>query len=249
MSPAPFIVTGPLAGGDGRQRLQHTKGSHMSDSHNEVVVDWFNGRIIWPPPPDRDGARFNITSIDELVEFLPIAAQADYCLIPSELLELVKQAAALGVFVDARGIPPDHQYIKYLKGHEEVKRDFDLLKIRTFKAIADEVRAIEEQRGEGRENRKLTDRHPEALKCLNEFEIALVEAMEASPAGLTYKEMTFVEGAFGDDLPIAPNARTRICRIRKAWKENGIPLEIPEAKRGGKLYLSPTIPDKDATDT
>lgn len=113
----------------------------MNDAHDEDGVDWFNGKIIWPPPTAENGPRFNIASTEELVAFLPIAVRDDYFLMPSEFMELIKQAAALGVFVDVHNVPADHEYIKHLKGHDEVKREFDLLKIRTFKSIAAQLGA------------------------------------------------------------------------------------------------------------
>lgn len=73
---------------------------------------WADGRFVWPTNQagEPDGQRFNITSIDELSAFLPIAADSDYWLLPSELLALIEQAAKLGVFVKVPDLPTDGRY-------------------------------------------------------------------------------------------------------------------------------------------
>jgi len=95
---------------------------------------------------------------------------------------------------------------------------------------------------------KAVDNWPSALACLTGQEIALVEAMRESAAGLSYAEMIEVEGAF-DDIAIPSNARTRVMRIRNSWKEHGIPFAIPTPRRGGKLKVVKTISEKNVSDT
>lgn len=92
------------------------------------------------------------------------------------------------------------------------------------------------------------DHWPAALKCLTGQEVALAEALKASDAGLSYSEMVHISVAF-DDLATEPNARTRIMRIRAAWKKHGVPYEIPVPKRGGKLTVVPIILDKNVSET
>jgi hypothetical protein len=84
-----------------------------------------------------------------------------------------------------------------------------------------------------------TDPWLAAIACLSGPQLAVAESLKSSSAGLTYLELADSDDdqAFIDGITTESAARQAIYRIRKEWKEQGVPFEIPKTKKGGKLTI------------
>ena len=93
------------------------------------------------------------------------------------------------------------------------------------------------------------DRWSKAVTCLTAGQAAIVNAIRDSPDGLTYLQLASPKEAVADDIVTQSAARRAVKRIRDTWQANGVPFEIPQPRRGGKLTVSPIISEKNVTVT
>lgn len=77
-----------------------------------------------------------------------------------------------------------------------------------------------------------------ATAILSESESILLNAIYSSKFGMTYRELAGISEAYRDGgIAVESAARTKVSRIRRALKKNGILLEITQARMSGPLII------------